>query len=259
MRVSLIDLASSFKRMPFILHMAIGDTRARYKRSFLGPLWLTIGAAIGVVGLGLVWSVLLNQPKSELIPSLSVGLLLWQFIAGCVNESCSVFVRQANIIRNIKLPFFIHPIQLLTRNFIGFIHNAIIIVVVFTIYPPPITAFTPMAIVGLILVLANLLWIIMLLGMLGARFRDLELIVHAFMPIVFFLTPVIFKVGHSDLNQSIIWLNPFTYLMSVVRDPLFGNLPPSSVYIVVLAMLFFGWTLTMIILNKCSIRIPFWI
>jgi ABC-type polysaccharide/polyol phosphate export permease len=253
------DLRDSLQRAPFVLHMALSDTRARYKRSVLGPLWLTIGAAIGVVGLGLVWSTLLNQSRSELIPSLTIGLILWQFMSACITESPSVFVRQAHVIRNIRLPFFIHPFQLLTRQLIGLAHNLIVLIVVLFIYPPPISTVTLLSIVGLILVVINLLWITTLLGMLGARFRDIEQIVQAFMPIVFFLTPVIYKTGHAGVNQSILWLNPFTYFMSVVRDPLFGQAPPMFVYIVVALMVVCGWTFTIWFFNRRASRIAFWI
>ncbi|XBS69869.1 hypothetical protein ABK905_00300 [Acerihabitans sp. KWT182] len=95
----------SICHIPLISHLAYSDTKARYKRSMLGPLWLTLGAAIGVVGLGLVWSQLLNQDRRQFIPSLTVGLLLWQFISGTVTESTGVFVRQSQIIRNLQLPF----------------------------------------------------------------------------------------------------------------------------------------------------------
>jgi lipopolysaccharide transport system permease protein len=253
------DLRDSLQRIPFVLHMALSDTRARYKRSVLGPLWLTTGAAIGVVGLGLVWSSLLNQSRSELIPSLTIGLLLWQFISACVTESPAVFVRQAHVIRNIRLPFFIYPFQLLVRHLIGLAHNLIILIVVLLIYPPPISTVMLLSIVGLFLVVANLLWIITLLGMLGARFRDIEQIVQAFMPIVFFLTPVIYKIGHAGLNQSILWLNPFTYFMSIVRDPLFGQVPPTFVYVVVTSMVVCGWTLTIWFFNRRASRIAFWV
>lgn len=105
MYLAINDLLKSLRHLPLICHMAYSDTKARYKRSMLGPLWLTLGAAVGVVGLGLVWSQLLHQERSELIPSLTVGLLLWQFISGCVTESTSTFVRQSQIIRNLQLPF----------------------------------------------------------------------------------------------------------------------------------------------------------
>lgn len=253
------DLGSTLNQLPLIFHMAYSDTKARYKRSMLGPLWLTLGAAIGVVGLGVVWSGLLNQDKSTLIPSLTIGLLLWQFMSGCVTESSSVFVRQSQVIRNLRLPYFIYPFQLIVKQLITLAHNLIIIVIVFMVYPPDLSFVSLFSIVGFVLLIINLTWISVLFGMLGARFRDVEQIIQALMPIIFFLTPVLYKAGHAGINQFIIWLNPFTYFITLVRDPLFGIMPETFVFGITAGIAFFGWLITVLVFEKYSTRIAFWI
>lgn len=253
------DLKETIDQLPLIFHMAYSDTKARYKRSMLGPLWLTLGAAIGVVGLGIVWSSLLNQPRSSLIPSLTIGLLLWQFMSACVTESTSVFVRQSQVIRNLRLPYLIYSFQLIVKQLITLAHNSIIIIIVFIIYPPSFSPVILASIPGLILLLLNVMWISVLFGMIGARFRDVEQIIQALMPIVFFLTPVIYKAGHAGINQFIIWLNPFTYFITLVRDPLFGIMPDSFVFIVNAGIALGGWLVTIIVFEKYSSRIAFWI
>ncbi|WP_213993476.1 ABC transporter permease [Sodalis sp. dw_96] len=253
------DLIKSVRHLPLISHLAYSDTKARYKRSMLGPLWLTLGAAIGVVGLGLVWSQLLHQDRSQFIPSLTVGLLLWQFISGTVTESTGIFVRQAQIIRNLQLPIFIHPIQLIARQCISLGHNLLVLVGVLLVYPQSISWVSLLSVVGFALVVLNLLWISVLLGLIGARFRDVEQIVQSLMPIVFFLTPVIYKAGHIGVSQAIIWLNPFTYFVTLVRDPIFGTIPASFVYQTVILMALAGWTVTLLFFNRHAPRLAFWI
>lgn len=98
-----------------------------------------------------------------------------------------------------------------------------------------------------------------MLSMIGARFRDVEQIVQALMPIIFFLTPVLYKAGHAGVNQAIIWLNPFTYFITLVRDPLFGSIPSIFVYQITLGMAIIGWSLTLIVFNRFAPRIAFWI
>lgn len=253
------DLVKSLRHLPLVCHLAYSDTKARYKRSMLGPLWLTLGAAIGVLGLGLVWSQLLHLERSQMIPSLTVGLLLWQFMSGCVTESTSVFVRQAKIIRNLQLPYIIHPIQLMARQTITLLHNMIVLVLVLLVYPQPVGWVTLLCLPGLALVLINLLWISILLGIIGARFRDVEQIVQSLMPIIFFLTPVLYKTGHAGVNQAIIWLNPFTYFIDLVRRPIFGAAPDNFVYIVATVMALAGWAITLAVFNRRAHRLAFWI
>jgi ABC-type polysaccharide/polyol phosphate export permease len=69
-------------------------------------LWLVLGTGIGVAGLGFLWSTLLKMDRGTFIPSLTVGLVVWQLIAGCVTESTGIFMRNAAIVRNLKMPFF---------------------------------------------------------------------------------------------------------------------------------------------------------
>ncbi|WP_230492779.1 ABC transporter permease [Martelella alba] len=253
------DLLNSVRCLPLIFHLAYSDTKARYKRSILGPFWLTLGAAIGVAGLGLVWSQLLHQDRREFIPSLTVGLLLWQFMSGCVTESPAVFVRQSKIIRNLRLPLLIHPIQLIVRQMICLAHNLLVLLAVWLVYPQPLGWFTLLGLAGFIIVMLNLLWITLLFGLIGARFRDVEQIVQSLMPIVFFLTPVIYRAGHLGISQVIIWLNPFSYFITLVRDPLFGHAPDTFVYLAAIISALLGWALTLWLFNRYAPRLAFWI
>jgi hypothetical protein len=48
----LADLRQALGLFHVIVYMAVGDLRSRYRRSVLGPLWITLGTAAGTVGLG---------------------------------------------------------------------------------------------------------------------------------------------------------------------------------------------------------------
>ena len=53
------DILMTLKKIKVIIFFAKTDTEARYRRSILGPFWLTLGTLIGVLGLGIVWSQIL--------------------------------------------------------------------------------------------------------------------------------------------------------------------------------------------------------
>jgi ABC-type polysaccharide/polyol phosphate export permease len=73
------------------------------------------------------------------------------------------------------------------------------------------------------------------------------------------LTPVIYKSSHLGANQAVIWLNPFTYFISVVRDPLFGATPGWHVYAVFLAITIAGWAAAVVLFSTRKNRIPYWV
>ncbi|MGX5804453.1 ABC transporter permease [Bradyrhizobium sp. Arg314] len=253
------DLVQAAGMLPLSLYFAWGDTKARYRRSVLGPLWLVLGTAVGVVGLGFLWSELLHVDKPTFIPSLSIGLVVWQLLSGSILEASNVYIINARLIRNLRTPLFVFPLQLLLRQLINFCHNLIVVVFVLLIFPPPLSFNQLLVVPGLILVIANLFWLSTLIGLLGARFRDLGPLVGSFMPLMFFLTPVIYRPKQLAMSEFIAWLNPLTYLVSLIRDPVLGFAPPVFVYEVSVGLLIFGGVATLWILSKKHGRVVFWV
>lgn len=255
----LIDIIDSLGRWRVALYLAWSDTRARYRRSVLGPFWLTIGTAIGVAGLGLLWSELLKVDRANFVPSLTAGLIIWQFISGCITESAALFLRQGNVIRNLQLPYFLHPLQLVLRHLVTFAHNIIVFVIVALLMKVPVTWGTFWVIPGFALLLLNLLWLALLFGMIGARFRDIEYALAALMPLLFFVSPVLYRPEYLPFSAWMIWLNPFSHLIEIVRSPLLGAAPPMFTLLVALSFVLIGWSVTLALFNTRRSRIAFWV
>lgn len=241
------------------LYLAWSDTRARYKKSILGPLWLTLGNLIGVLGLSLVWGTLLNEDLHNFVPSLAIGLIIWQLIAGTIGEAPTTFIRQANVIRNIVTPTWFFVVRGLSRQLINLAHNIVIVIGVMIYFKTPLHTQTLLFIPGLILVMLNLYWVTYLLGMLGARFRDIEYLINALLPLLFFISPVIFRADRLPISMSIIWLNPLSYFIEVIRAPLLGNIPEIKSYVVMLSLLLAGSTITTLYAKHQGKKLSFWI
>lgn len=258
-REGLHDIAQSVKKFGMALFFAWGDTKARYRRSILGPWWMVLSTAVSVAGLGFLWSMLLKDDPVKLVPSLTVGLVIWQFLSGCILEAPSIFSRNAHFIRNIKIPFFVFPLQLLLRQLINLCHNAVVVVSVIAYFGVKLSYAHLLIIPGLLLVVLNLAWIVVLVALVGARFRDAEQIIGAIMPLMFFLSPVIFRPSQLAMAQQIVWLNPFSYFITLVRDPIMGVAPPVFVYQVSVVSLCVGGIFTLYMLGKHRRHISFWI
>jgi lipopolysaccharide transport system permease protein len=253
------DLRRAAKLLHVIAFMAAGDLRARYRRSVLGPFWMTLGTAAGTVGLGLVWSELLRMDRATFVPSLTAGLIMWQLLSGCITEATTTYWRQSAILRNLSVPLSMPPIQMLLKHLINFLHNLPVFVAVVLIFKVPVTWATLLAIPGLLLVAANLLWLTLLFSMLGARFRDFEYLVGAAMPVLMFLSPVFYRPSYLPFHGRFIWLNPFSHLIEVVRYPLLGSAPPGFVVLTALAMCAGGWAFTLWLFNAKRNRIAYWL
>ncbi|MGB9153010.1 MAG: ABC transporter permease [Alphaproteobacteria bacterium] len=259
MSPGLADILRTLKMPRLILYMAWSDVRARYKRSILGPFWITISTAIGVVGMGFIWSELFHMERAVFIPMLTIGLILWQFMSTCIGESTSIFYKQANIIRNLNLPISIHPAQLILRQLINLAHNFPLFIIVALILGCKFDWQTLMFIPGLLLVVLNLYWMSLMIGTLGARFRDLEYLVAMVMPLLMFLSPVMYRPNALPSIGKYMWFNPLADMIEIIRYPLLGQPTPEFIYIINIAMLLVGGTLSFILFNAKRNRIAFWV
>jgi ABC-type polysaccharide/polyol phosphate export permease len=254
----LLDIFQTIQSFRIIAFMAFSDVKARYKRSVLGPFWLTLGTAGGSAGLGFIWSELFRVDAKTFVPTLTAGLILWQFISGTITESTVLFTRQSSIIRNLNLPLAIHPAQLILRQFINLAHNVPVFFVVALILGQPLTLVNWVALPSLVLVALNLLWLALFIGLLGARFRDIEYLTTMVMPLLMLISPVFYRPNYLPFSEQIMWFNPFSHFIEIVRYPLLGFVPPLFVLETNLVMLVVGWTMTLWLFNRQHHRIAFW-
>ncbi|HEX2545903.1 MAG TPA: ABC transporter permease [Ramlibacter sp.] len=255
----LIDLWRAAFLLPLLLHLTRSDLLARYRRTVLGPFWLTLGTAAGTLGLGFVWAELFKIDRAQFIPSLTVGLIMWQLISGCVVEASTSFTRQGMIIRNLTVPIAIHPMQVVLKHLVNFAHNAPVFVAVALFFELQPTAATLWAIPLLLLVALNLMWMTLLLSVLGARFRDLEHLIAAAMPLLMFLSPVFYRPASLTVTAHLVWFNPLSHLIEVVRYPLLGMAPPTFLLVSNVAMAAVGWAVALALFNAKRDRIAYWI
>lgn len=249
----------SFKLGSNAAYLAWADTKARYKKSVLGPFWIVLTNSIGVVGLSIIWSALFNQSLQDFAPTLCIGLIVWQLVSSVLNDAPGAFTRESRIIRNVNMPAWFFAVRLLARHVITFAHNLIIVAGVIWWFDLPLGWGLLQALLAVLLVVANLFCIIYLLGLLGARFRDVELAVHSVLPLLFFISPVMFKADKLPQAQLLIWSNPFSYFIEAIRAPLLGHEAHAHTLLVLLLMLAVGTVLCAVLMRGVGRRIAFWV
>lgn len=254
----LADLVAAWKRRQLATFLAWSETLARYRRSTLGPIWLVLGTAVGVVGMGFIWSILLQQDRESFIPSITVGLVVWQFISGVVTESSGMFVKNSTMLVNIRMPVYLITFQAFGRHVINLMHNMVVVLVVFIVFPHYNSWTSLAALPGLLIVSINLVAIMQIVGIVGARFRDLEPLIMAFFPILFFLSPVIYRPGQLGPAEAIMAFNPIAHYMRVIRDPMLGVIPSLENYIVVLVMTVVTVVFSLWLTGSRAYRLPYW-
>src|ERR1700689_1709631 len=96
------------------------DIRQRYRRSILGPFWITLSMGVFILLLGVIYSRLFHMDLPTYLPYLSVGYIVWGFISAVTTDSSGAFHEGSRIIKQIKLPYSIYVLRTVWRNFIVF-------------------------------------------------------------------------------------------------------------------------------------------
>ena len=235
------------------------DIRLRYRGSMLGPFWLTLSTAIMIGSMGFLYAKLFHSPASSYLPFLTVGLVIWQFLASLITEGCGTFTAVSSVIQQVPMPYSVHVYRLVYRNLLVLAHNCLIVPIVlwvFHISPDWRVLWIPPALLVLCL---NGVWISILFGMLAARFRDVTPIVGSFVQVVFFVTPIFWRPDALGNWKALGELNPLFAAIDVVRAPVLGiPLAPYS-WLVLLVVTLLGCGVTFAVFARLRYRIPFWV
>jgi ABC-2 type transport system permease protein len=222
------DFGQGLRMGELWLFLGWREVQKHYRRSILGPFWLTLSLGVTVAGLGLLYSQIFGLPVRDYLPFLATGFIVWGLIAGSLNGACTVFIEAAAAIRQVPLPLSVHVFRFVWTQLINFGHNFLIyflVIAFFAINPGPVVL---LAVPGLALMTLNVVWVVMILGPVSARFRDIPMIIGSVVQLAFFLTPILWSAEQIPERATVVGINPFYHFLEITRNPLLGE-PPGAV------------------------------
>lgn len=239
--------------------LAMQDIRQRYRRSVLGPLWITLSTLISIFALGLVYSKIFKMEMVEYLPFLTIGIVFWTYLSSIIVESCSVFISAEGIIKQVNLPFGIHVVRMIWRNLIILAHNLVVVLIVMIYFRVKVglSILTLLPAIGVVSVIG--VSIGYLLGGVCTRFRDIPQIVTSLIQVLFYVTPVIWKPSLLAGHEELLLLNPIYYFLEMLRNPLIGEPIDFSSWFVSVTILLVMSFITMIFMHHCKKRIAYWL
>jgi len=258
---SLRDIISALGRLPLVCTLGWQDVRQRYHRSLLGAFWLTISIGVMIASIGFVFGHIFDTPMRQFLPFLAVGLIFWNFMSTTMAEGCHGFVAAEAIIKQQFIPISVHVFRVIWRNLIILAHNLIIVPLVLLATQTAVSLEILLVIPGVLLLLLNLCWISISLGIVCTRYRDIPQIVANFIQVMFYLTPVIWtpEMLSSRGVGYMLWLNPFFHLIQIVRAPLLGQTAALENWLVAALIAVLGWGFTLVFFGKYRRRVAYWL
>jgi ABC-type polysaccharide/polyol phosphate export permease len=257
------DFLKSTKGYGYWLYSSWMEVLLNYRSTMLGPLWIVVGTGVFVFSVGTLYNrVVLAGGSNIYLAHLAVGMTLWFLLIQTVVKSCGLFPENRGVLLDGAINYTDLLLKLLTTNLIYFLHNLVIVVLVFVVlglvpgFAALIVLFT------LPLVLANVLWMGVVVSILGSRYADLDELIHSTLRLVFFITPILW-IPHQHVRgayvDALLYLNPFYYFVEVVRQPLlYGTVPWFEIGVLVVALLI-GWLIASYLYARTRDSVALWL
>lgn len=260
-RTASSDIKRGREKLYLALMLGWQDIKQRYRRSKLGPFWLTISMGVMIGMIGIVFGQVLNTPMKDYLPFLATGLILWTCFSTAIMEGSSSFIDAQGMIRQLNLPLSIYPIRVLWRNIVIFGHNVIILPVVFLVVGKGITWYILLLIPGFVIFVWNMFWLSLLLGTFCTRFRDMPQIVNSLLQVFFYITPILWMPNALSTRSASLLVepNPVYHLVQLVRAPILGQCPTLMNWFVSVLMAVLGSCLALWFFGKYKKRIAYWL
>lgn len=256
---SFADWLAGTRRIGFWGTLAWYDTVLRYRRSLLGPLWITLSMGLLLLGMGPLYAVLFDVPLRKFFPHLALGVIVWHFLSGAVNDGCLVFVAAAPYLKQAAFPLSGFVWRSLARLVIQFAHHIVLFVPVAVWSGMALSPLTLLVVPGLLVVLVNLHAVMTILGILTARFRDVAPIAGAVMQFLMFLTPVFWMPDRLQGRARYVLWNPFAQLLDVIRLPLLGAAPAPGTWRFLALFTALSVGTAALLYATCRRRVVYWI
>jgi ABC-2 type transport system permease protein len=260
-RSAIRELADIGARFDQWTTLAWSDVKLKYRRTTLGPLWITFGLGASVFSVGLLYGVLFGNELSQYLPYFAAGIVVWTFLASCITEGCMVFVGSAATIKAIPVPLVLHVYRMLTRQLIVLAHNLVLIVLLWAIFRWNLNWTLVLFLAGLALDTACAFAWILTLGIIAARFRDVQLIISTVLQLLFLLTPIMWQpesLRGAGL-RVIADANPLYHLVEVFREPLLGVAPEPVTWAVSGASTALSLAVGVYFYARYRRRVAFWV
>lgn len=250
------DIREGLRLRHLWLELAREDIGDQHRRTTLGPLWLLINY------LAFAGTFIFLFHRGEGVPHyaayVATGLLVWFYIMETTSHGVTLFVREEALIKGTPLPLSVYVMRLLMQSMIRSAYALLGCCAILLFSDVTLSLAALWALPGALLIILSTPAAIIVFAFLGVYFPDSQFIVSNFMRLGMFMTPIFWSyAGEGGLRASFYHLNPFTYLIEVVRTPIVSGEPAVQAMLMVLLAVLALWLLALVLLGRFRKNVAF--
>lgn len=225
---AIVDFYRGAKAWRTSYALGVRDIELRYKRSLVGPFWISASLVVSILALSYLFSGILNQDPasySDYTVWLGSGLVAWTLLSSLINESAGAMLEHGPFLQNVPMPLSTIAARIATRNGIIFLHNFFAVAVVLVFFGARFQLVALLVLPALAILLAFGFFVTLAIGPLCVRFRDVPQVITSALQVLFFLTPIIWRPQQAPHRPMLTAANPFYHMVELIREPMRGELP----------------------------------
>lgn len=224
------DISRGFKLWPIWITLAWVEFNATYKRSIIGFLWVILSfAAYIFIKITIFSSLLIDTEPGYYDAYLVLGIFTWQFLSPSISAAPDSFVSAQGWIRSEPLPYSIYIFKTIMREFYNLALTFLVALAALIYIGLEFSVTALWAFLAVAMYLITTFSLKLMLGVIGARFRDTSHLFKAIMLPMMFLTPIFWMPSQMPGLMKYLWWNPLYHFIELFRAPILdGRFPTES-------------------------------
>ncbi len=236
-------------------------TLARFSRTTLGSFWMGLSNLLSVAVLGVVYSTVLKVADPLVyIVYLGFGITIWGLISQASLAGSGLFIQRRDQLLSNAMPSIFYCLEEWAFQLQTFAQAFIVVLLAFAFIQPTLLL---NAISFFWLPLLNLalfsFWMIVLMAVLGARYKDFAQLMPILLQLLFLVSPILYKREGLGKLQFLADFNPFYQALAPVRDALIEGRLHLRTELLVLSLNLLAVVLAGLLLEKLRYRLPLWV
>jgi lipopolysaccharide transport system permease protein len=230
--------ASLWRNRALIRSLVKREVVGRYKGSMLGIFWSLANPIFMLLVYTFVFSVVFkarwgaggSDSKTEFALVLFAGLIVFNLFAECISKAPGLILANTNYVKKVIFPLEVLPwVSMGSAIFHFLVSLGVWVVAYLVLFGLPHWHFLllPLVLVPFVLFVMGLSWG---LASLGVYLRDVGQIIGVVVTMLMFLSPIFYPASSlPPAYQALIFLNPLTAPIEMVRDLMYWGKLPSMI------------------------------
>lgn len=253
-------LAGPLKRPKIWMNLAWNDVIQSYRRTMLGPFWITMNLVIFAFAMTLILGSVFKVSTADYAGFVVCGMIAWMWISAMLNDVGNTFIVYGQFVKSVPIDKSHFVWASVAKQVIVLVHQLIVyagMVLIGLIHP---SLWTLLAIPALALLFLMSIPFAAGAAILFTRYRDLPRLISGSIIIIMMMTPIFWKPNMiGGWRSAFVYLNPVYYVVDLIRTPLLGQPLSLLTVTVTLGMTLALWAVGAHFYARYQRYVVFWI